>query len=44
MNTMSKYDDKLKELQKSIFDVTDEYNLTVAQRLKEVSAGFIKQV
>lgn len=41
---MSKYDEKLKQLQQSIFDITDEYNITVAARIKEVSAGFIKQV
>ena len=29
---------------KSILDMTDEYNVTVTARLKEVSHGFIKQV
>lgn len=44
LTSMSKYDEKLKQLQQSIFDITDEYNITVAARIKEVSAGFIKQV
>lgn len=39
---MSRFDEKLKKVQLSIVDVTDEYNQTVTQRLKEVSAGFIK--
>jgi len=44
LTSMSKYDEKLKKLQQSIFDITDEYNITVAARIKDVSAGFIKQV
>ena len=44
MNTLSRFDEKIKKVQQQVLQVTDEYNATVTNRLKEVSAGFIKQV
>lgn len=44
MLQIAKFDDKLKKVQNSIIEVTDEYNQTVTERIKEVSLGFIRQV
>ena len=44
VNTLSRFDEKIKKVQQQILQVTDEYNETVTNRIKEVSAGFIKQV
>jgi DNA anti-recombination protein RmuC len=44
VNTLSRFDEKIKKVQQQVLQVTDEYNATVTNRLKEVSAGFIKQV
>lgn len=42
--SITKFDEKIKRVQISIIEVTDEYNQTVTERIKEVSLGFIKQV
>ncbi len=44
VNNFAKFDEKIKKVQLQVLQVTDEYNATVTERLKEVSAGFIKQV
>lgn len=44
VNNFSRFDDKIKKVQLSIMQVTDEYNLTVTARIKEVTQTFIKQV
>jgi hypothetical protein len=36
--------DKRKQLHQSIFSINDEFKITEAVRIKEISAGFIKQV
>ena len=42
VNNFSRFDDKIKKVQLSIMQVTDEYNLTVTARIKEVTQTFIK--
>lgn len=44
ITAVQKLDDKLNKMHQTIFEVTDEYNLTVTNRLKEATGAFIKQV
>lgn len=42
--SITKFEDKLKKVQSTIYEITDEYNQTVTERIKEVSLSFIRQV
>ncbi len=44
VNALARFDEKIKKMQANVVQITEDYNVTLTARLKEVSQQFIKQV